>query len=398
MTSDFEHLLENFLQGELTPEELKVFLAGTEDQDNLEVLRRVLAEKLHQKAYSGLSGSADIDRMFRQMQEKAKMQEQNEAEIIPIRSTRKYLQFTKVAAAVMLLIGITAYFWSRYTPSSPLAQKDKKSELKKDVMPGGNRAVLTLSNGAKIVLDSASNGMLAQQGNSSVVKLSNGQLSYQQNGGASREILYNTMSTPRGGQYKLILPDGTQVWLNASSSVTYPTAFAGKERKVDVVGEAYFEVVQNAEMPFKVTANGVAVNVLGTHFNVNAYGDEATTKITLLEGAVRITKGTATTLLKPGQQAQVSRSNEIKFNDGVEVEEAVAWKNGLFWFNGVDLPGIMRQLSRWYDIDVAYEGEIPHRHFSGHVFRHLNLSEVLKILELSHVHFRIEGKKLIVTP
>jgi transmembrane sensor len=398
MMLDFEDLLEKFLREELTPEELKVFLENGETPVNQEVLRRVLGEKLTLRAYQGLSEQGRKDELFQQMLEKANTLGYSAGGVIPLRPQKNYRRVVGIAAAILLMLG-TAVYWMNNISHHPMAQKEVVTETPKDITPGGNKAILTLSNGSKIILDSVADGILARQGNTSVVKLANGQLSYQEKAGTrTKDVLYNTMSTPRGGQYKLILPDGTQVWLNASSAIVYPTAFAGSERKVQVSGEAYFEVVPNVKMPFKVTVNGVTVNVLGTHFNVNAYGDEATTRITLLEGAIKITKGIASSILKPGQQAQVTRNNEIKFSEEVDVEEVVAWKNGLFWFNGVDLPGIMRQLSRWYDIEVQYEGPIPQRHFTGHVFRYLNLSEVLKILALSHVHFRIEGKKLIVTP
>ncbi|SEW35247.1 protein of unknown function [Chitinophaga arvensicola] len=393
MTPDFEQLLTRFLDGTLSPEEVPFFLESGNKPANQEVLRQVLMEKLQGKAYTGLSNPADIHQLFAQMMERA------QPVIIPLSRYQRYRRWGSVAAAVVLITAGTAFFrWQQHHRKTP-APAPIVAAVKNTVTPGGNKAMLTLSNGTTILLDSAANGTLAMQGSTSVVKLTNGQLSYQGNGVATAgELLYNTMSTPRGGQYQVTLPDGTRVWLNASSSISYPTAFPGRERKVTVKGEAYFEVAHNAQQPFKVVVNGVAVDVLGTHFNVNGYGDEAATRITLLEGSVKISKGLTSAMLKPGQQALVAGNDNIQFNNGVEVEEAVAWKNGLFWFNGVDLPGIMRQLSRWYDIEVEYEGAIPQRHFTGHVFRDLSLTEVLKILELSHVHFRLEGRKLIVTP
>lgn len=397
MALNFESLLEKFLKDELTEEELKVFLENGNTPVNQDILYRVLGEKLHQQAYQGLSMPDNTARSFQQMLEKAETLESPPAVIIPMFRKNTYLKYIRIAAVLVLAISVTAYLFNSRTAS--VTQQQSMADLNADKIPGGNKAILTLSNGAKIILDSAANGVLARQGNTNIIKLTNGQLAYQPKGSnTAGEILYNTMTTPRGGQYKLALPDGTLVWLNAASSIYYPTMFSGKAREVEITGEAYFEVMHDTKMPFCVRANGAVVNVLGTHFNVNAYGDESSTKITLLAGAVKVRKGLANTLLSPGQQAQITGNSEIKLSNDVDVEEVVAWKNGLFWFNGVDLPGIMRQLSRWYDIDVAYEGDIPPRHFTGHVFRYLNLSEVLKILELSHVHFRIEGKKLIVTP
>lgn len=399
MALDFDQLLHHFLEGELSPDEVSVLLESVKDPVNQEILCQVLTEKLQGSVYQGLSAPADMDQLFQQMLERTKGAEAHMAEIIPIQRPRTRWRFASAAAAVVLMVSAATFFWIEQRPQKIITAPPTMAAVSNAVTPGSNKAILTLSNGSSILLDSAANGTLAQQGSSSVVKLANGQLSYQRNGAMSDgDILYNTMSTPRGGQYKVILPDGTLVWLNASSSVRYPTAFHGKERKVEVKGEAYFEVVHNAQQPFKVVVNGVAVDVLGTHFNVNGYGDEAATRITLLEGSVKISKGLSSAMLKPGQQVMVAANNNIRFNNGVDVEEAIAWKNGLFWFNGVDLPGIMRQLSRWYDIEVQYEGDIPQRHFTGHVFRDLKLSEVLNILALSHVHFRLEGKKLIVTP
>jgi ferric-dicitrate binding protein FerR (iron transport regulator) len=399
MALDFDQLLHHFLEEALSPEEASVFLESVKDPVNQEILCQVLTEKLQGSAYQGLSVPADMDRLFQQMLERTKGADGHTAEIIPIQRPRAWWRFAGAAAAVVLMVSAATIFWIQQRAQKTVTAPPTMAAVSNALTPGSNKAILTLSNGSSILLDSAANGRLAQQGSSSVVKLANGQLSYQRNGAMSDgDILYNTMSTPRGGQYKVILPDGTLVWLNASSSVRYPTAFHGKERKVEVKGEAYFEVVHNAQQPFKVVVNGVAVDVLGTHFNVNGYGDEAATRITLLEGSVKISKGLSSAMLKPGQQVMVAADNNIRFNNGVDVEEAIAWKNGLFWFNGVDLPGIMRQLSRWYDIEVQYEGAIPQRHFTGHVFRDLKLSEVLNILALSHVHFRLEGKKLIVTP
>lgn len=420
MTLDFEQLLTRFLEGTLSPEEVSLFLESGNEPAHQDILRRVLTEKLQGKAYNGLSAAVNIDQLFEQMLLRSRMIDNREttdsslslspyqrtyqttgssdAKVIPLSRYHQYRRWGGVAAAIVLITAGAAFFRIQQR-ARKVAVPAPIAAVTHTVTPGGNKAILTLSNGTTILLDSAANGMLAQQGSTSVMKLSNGQLSYQGNGGAAAgEILYNTMSTPRGGQYQVTLPDGTRVWLNASSSISYPTAFPGKERKVAVKGEAYFEVAKNVQQPFKVVVNGVAVDVLGTHFNVNGYGDEAATRITLLEGSVKISKGLTSAMLKPGQQALVAENDHIQFNNGVAVEEAVAWKNGLFWFNGVDLPGIMRQLSRWYDIEVEYEGVIPPRHFTGHVFRDLSLTEVLKILALSHVHFRLEGRKLIVTP
>lgn len=269
--------------------------------------------------------------------------------------------------------------------------------VQQDVVPGRNQAMLTLADGRKIILDSAANGLLAQQGNTSVVKLDGGQLLYKVAGNAAPETLFNTMTTPKGGQYKLLLPDGTAVWLNAASSITYPAAFSGDRRLVTITGEAYFEVTKDAAKPFLVRTGATEVEVLGTHFNINSYNDEPAIATTLLEGSVRVTDGLHQSMLKPGQQARVQQQSIRVVND-VDVGQVVAWKNGFFQFDRADIRTVMRQLSRWYDVDVVYEGELPRDRFGGRLPREARLSEVLRALEQTQVHFRIEGKKIIVMP
>ncbi|MGV3509862.1 MAG: FecR family protein, partial [Sphingobacteriaceae bacterium] len=231
-----------------------------------------------------------------------------------------------------------------------------------------------------------------------IIKSDNGQLQYLSlNSDNKQEVLYNTLSIPRGGQYKVVLPDGTQVWLNAASSLKYPTAFNGNERVVQLEGEAYFEVAKNAAQPFRVEVKDVKVTVLGTHFNINGYTDEAHIKTTLLEGSVKISKGPVQQLLHPGEQAITGKSSTIEVVKA-NSDEVLAWKNGYFNFHRSNLQEVMRQLSRWYDVDIKYEGKVPDREFGGEISRNSKASEVLKILELSDVHFRIEGEHIIVMP
>lgn len=307
--------------------------------------------------------------------------------------------FYRIAAASLIIFisGTVAYFALRTTKHNTLA-KAPQQQLKNGVTPGGNKAILTLSDGSTIILDDAKNGKVAQQGGTQIAKLANGQLVYNALDNKSAEVVFNTLTTPRGGQFKLTLPDGSEVWLNAASSIKYPTAFIGNERKVEISGEAYFEIAHNAAKPFKVSVNGMEVKVLGTHFNINAYNDEASVKTTLLEGSVSLTKGGATATLSPGQQAQLKNDGNIKVINNVGLDQVVAWKNGYFSFNRSDLQTVMRQLARWYDVEIDYEGKIPERQFGGKIDRNSNLSEVLKILEESKVDFRIEDKKVIVRP
>ncbi|NWJ50523.1 MAG: FecR family protein [Bacteroidetes bacterium] len=321
---------------------------------------------------------------------------------------RSWLSYA-AAAIVVLFISTATFFLIRHYQKMPGEIGETAQSLKNDVAPGGNKAVLTLADGSSIILDSAQNGALAQQGNTKVLKLNNGQLAYNLAGQQhpATTVLYNTISTPKGGQYQVVLPDGSKVWLNASSSLRFPTAFIGNERIVEITGEAYFEVASlkisdnlTKKRPFIVKVNGVEVDVMGTHFNVMAYGDEGKIKTTLLEGVVNVKRGKLNELLKPGQEAELSynQTNDKIIIRNVDLEEAVAWKNGRFLFNNAEIRPIMRQLMRWYDVDVIYEGNVPERYFTANISRNTNLAELLKVFELSKIHFKIEGRKLIVMP
>ena len=299
------------------------------------------------------------------------------------------------AASVIFLLGTFSYFM--------FFNKTKKPEQIAKVLPNdvkapqSNRAMITLANGQKLYLDSAGNGALAVQGNVQLVKLGGGQIAYQQGSGReSGKMEYNTLSNPKGSKViNMVLSDGSKVWLNAGSSLTYPVSFMGSERRVSVEGESYFEVAHNASMPFIVNNGAVDIRVLGTHFNVNAFDDDGgDMKVTLLEGSVKINNGNATGLLKPGQQALVDK--EVKIKSNVDLDLVMAWKNGYFQFDNASLQNVMKQISRWYDVDVVYEGVNRPRAFVGEIQRDLALSEVLKIFEKNKMHFRIEGKNLIV--
>ena len=319
--------------------------------------------------------------------------------VITISSKVKWLKRLAVAASILIIFSV-GYLKLQSGKSLPLTNPIAKvAPIKNDIMPGGQKALLTLSDGSQIVLDSASNGLLSQQGGTKVIKLANGQLEYAATTGGGAESVYNTMSTPAGGQYQLTLPDGSKVWLNASSSIHYPTAFTQNERRVTITGEAYFEIAKNAKKPFIVKMyNGSEVKVLGTHFNIKAYSDEEQIKTTLLEGSINVSQGAKNNLLKPGNQAQIDKSGKINIVMDVNTEEAVAWKNGNFQFSSADVTAVLKQAARWYDIDVVYAGTTSSENkFTGKIPMSVNLSRLLKWLEYSDVHFKLEGKKLIVT-
>jgi len=311
----------------------------------------------------------------------------------------KRLQFTRLAAAaailVFLLMGL--YFVVYKQNHKQLAVK-----YTKDLLPGSNGAILTLSNGEKIILNNASIGTIEKEGNAVISKTANGEIVYNNDSPVTANglISYNTMATSNGGQYHLVLSDGTNVWLNAASSIKYPTVFAGNERDVEITGEAYFEVAHNAAKPFKVTGGGQTVEVLGTHFNINAYTNEPVIKTTLLQGKVTVTDDTKMITLIPGEQAQVkpgTADHEIQVLNNVDTDEAMAWKNGLFQFKKASIESIMRQVARWYDVDISYNNnKIPAKTFTGNISRNCNASQFLQILSYTGLHFEITGKKIIV--
>jgi len=301
-----------------------------------------------------------------------------------------------IAASILAFLSVGIYFLRlNKMPQQHIAINNP---VKNDVAPGGNNAILTLSNGSKIVLNSAKIGKLASQGNALINKTNNGQISYKRldNSGTSKGLAFNTATTPRGGQYQCILSDGTKIWLNSASSITYPVEFDSNERKVELTGEAYFEVAHDARKPFKVVCNGQTVEVLGTHFNINSYSDENVIKTTLLEGSVKVTSKGGVNIIKPGQQAQVENGNTIVKD--VDIEEAVAWKNGFFYFQNNNIREVMRQLARWYDVDIKYEGVLPSRIFSGELPRNVNATQILDILTFKKIHYKIDGKIITVMP
>ena len=300
-----------------------------------------------------------------------------------------------VAAVIFLAVSITAYY---FTTSSD--HVDIPGQQYSHILPGTNKATLTLSNGQKISLDDVANGEIAQQAGIRITKSGNGQLVYTAvKGDNAIPVAQNTISTPKGGQYQLILPDGTKVYLNAASTLSYPTAFQDKGRLVELNGEAYFEVAKNKLLPFRVKSGQQTVEVLGTHFNVNAYADEGAIRTTLLEGAVKISAGMITQVIKPGQQAILNKNTADKIViTEVNTDKVIAWKNGVFSFENEDLKSVMRQISRWYNVEVIYTGVSSDEKYYGEISKNSKLGEVFEILELNNVHFDVEGKTIKVSP
>lgn len=306
-------------------------------------------------------------------------------------------KWTRIAVAATILVFLLA---GLYFVTGVQKRKQLTVKYSKDVLPGSDRAILTLANGKKIILNNAGIGTVASEGGAVINKTTNGEVVYDNASATNGQTAYNTMATANGGQYHLILSDGTNVWLDAASSIKYPTVFTGNERRVEITGEAYFEVAHNAAKPFRVMAQGQTVEVLGTHFNINAYINEPVIKTTLLQGSVKVTDDTKTIILVPGEQARVKPgvgNNEIEVLNNVDIDEAIAWKNGLFQFNKASIESIMRQVARWYDVEINYNNnKIPSKTFTGSISMNSNLSQILEILSYTGLHFEIAGKKINV--
>ncbi len=386
------NIFRKYLNGTATPEEKRFVEAWYQSFDKEpEVLDR----------YSETEQLALESRM----EDILRQHTEADAADVSLKRFSRFAVLSRVAAAAILIFSLGgAYHY--FTAKEALPSKNEA--VRQDLAPGKDRAVLTLSDGSQIALDQASTGILARQGNTLIQKLEDGLVSYTREGTIASEG-FNTVTAPSGGKYSVLLPDGSRVWLNAESSITFPTAFAENERAVKIAGEAYFEIARDSRRPFSVQVGNVQkVRVLGTHFNINSYRDEATVTTTLLEGSVEITPsaGNAGRIrLKPGEQAALSETGKILVLEDINTEEVVAWKNGIFQFEKADIKTVMRQFCRWYNVDVVYEGTIPDKKFSGKIDRHVNASEALDILRFTGLNFRIEALpsgtkkgKIIVLP
>lgn len=315
------------------------------------------------------------------------------------RRTGRIIKAISIAASIIIIISTGLYFY-KLRKVQEIVQAGKPAPIQKDIDPGGNKAVLTLADGSKIVLDDSGQGFIASQAGINIRKSPDGSIVYDMQGAENQKAaseIYNTIETPKGGKYQLILPDGSKVWMNAASSLRFPAVFKGKERHVELTGEAYFEVAKNKKLPFTVQTKDQTIYVTGTQFNVMAYNDESYSATTLIEGTVQVSNTSQKLIMEPGEQV-VNKGGTPLIKREVAVEEAIAWKNGLFQFNNTDIQTVMRQISRWYDVSVEYQGAVPSNHFGGYISRDSKLSQVLKMLELSGVRFSIEENKIIVLP
>jgi ferric-dicitrate binding protein FerR (iron transport regulator) len=298
------------------------------------------------------------------------------------------LPYISVAALLTLIITSVIILKNDH----PKKMVANTNTLIHDIAPGTDQATLTLGDGKKILLDRVKNGGIANEDNSLIVKNDSGKISYGASANTPKEILYNILSTPKGGQFQLVLPDGSKVWLNAASSLKYPTSFTGEKRQVELTGEGYFEVAKDAAHPFLVTANGTTTEVLGTHFNINAYPDEATINITLAEGSVRVNSALT---IRPGEQAQVDATGKI-IRTTADIRTITGWKDGEFVFTNTPVKEVMLQVARWYDATISYTDNVS-EHFNTTISRNVPVSKLLHLLEATgSVHFSVEKKNIEV--
>jgi len=398
----YKRLIARYLDDECTAEELEEVL----DYIGKDEANRLVLEQMQAAHSQSFSREASPEKNEWGERVRLELLKRADAGIVLPFYKRK---LPRVAAAVILLLVSTAtyyYFNHKNNPVAPPVVSENKNE---SITPGGNKATLTLADGSVIDLGEAENGNVALQGNAKVIKLE-GQLNYTTTDAQNNSITYNTITTPRGGQYVVVLSDGSKVWLNAASSLKFPTTFKGSDRQVELTGEGYFEIAKSIlpggkKQPFYVnvhsaTGNGGTIEVLGTHFNIMAYDEEAEINTTLLEGSVKVNMPDKTVFLAPGQQAHVTKSDrKTEVLTGVDIESIIAWKNGEFRFDNMDVKAIMRQIGRWYDVNIVYEAGLPETGLSGKIERKRNIAQLLEILEATHkVQFDIKGKKITVSP
>jgi len=385
-----EELFRKYLREEITPAELEQFRQLATQEGNRAELDRLLAEWIEVDFPAEHPERLDVNALYSEVTEKWAIPQAaaNGGRRVP------FLWFV-AAACLLLFAGV------RLLRRPPVISVAPVAKAAVPIPPATTKATLTLANGSRIILDNAAIGHLAQQGNTVVIKLNDGQLAYEAaktGAPVASDPSYNEITTPRGGFYQLTLPDGSRVWLDAASSLRFPTAFTGKERMVELTGEAYFEIEPKAAQPFLVKTGGVKINVLGTSFNVMAYADEDAVRTTLVSGAIRVAAADEQKLAKPGEQLSWVRGDASLRVSMPDMRQVLAWKQGEFRFDGLTISAIMRQIARWYDVDVEFRGPQPGNEFSGVIPRKKEASELLTVLEQTdEVHFELQGRKIIVT-
>jgi transmembrane sensor len=375
-------IFQKYLNNSCSPEELDLLLEAMSQDNGNEAGRKLIQQQLLQQ----------IDEAYPHHPEEQQLLDQQFQQILnrirPVPQRTIYWKRWLSAAAIILALGGGWYLWQRPQVNVPAVVTVS------DIAPGTSGAVLTLGDGQQLALDSLQNGIVAIQGNAQVL-LQKGTIRYNHTTAPTAAIAWNTISTPRAKQFKLTLPDGTQAWLNAASSVRYPTAFTQGTREVEITGEVYFEVAQNAVQPFRVKFAKGTVEVLGTHFNMNTYADEPVIKATLLEGRIRVNAQTAL-ILSPGQQAQITTDGTLRKVEDINTDEEMAWMNGKIALSNASLDAILRQISRWYNVDIRIESQLPTTKFNGIINRNVNLSSMLGALEAYGIHCKLQGNVLVI--
>ncbi len=393
-------LLADYLQDDLTPERLDEAIREILNDSNSRIIEEIADKTLRSKETAALADRGKFDERFRRLMEIARATGTGKSEEEPIiftRKTRVLSLWTTIGAvaSVILLLAIGGLWMKGLL--DPDEKQGMTAQINVDLEPGSEKAVLTLSDGSTVILDTAGNGLLARQSNTDIIKLADGQIGYASKGRESLRIIYNTITTPRGGEYSVILPDSSRVWLNAESSIRFPVAFSGRQRAVEITGEAYFEVVKDQNMPFVVSVNGINIEVLGTSFNVRAYSDEEALTATLVTGSIKVASQANKASLVPGQQARADNTGLIEISDDADIEEIIAWKNGFFIFNSDDIEEIMGQIGRWYDVEVTYDGVMTDETFSGIISRRSKVSQVLQLLEPYGIKFTVTDDMITVS-
>lgn len=374
------YLLERYVNGSCSREELDELFAAIGKGEMPETVDRFLEESWHADV---TAPDIDYEQVYRQIRPSA-----------PYRKSILSYKRLAAAAAILLLAVIGYRTANRQQVSEPAASRVQASEV--GIAPGSNKAMLTLEDGSVVTLDSSGQQVIRQ--GKIAIRQHNGQLQYTSQP-ADGTIHYNKLTTPRGGQFRVVLPDGSKVWLNSASMLRYPTAFNGKERIVELEGQGYFEFAPNAQQPFKVKVHDMEVQVLGTDFDIMAYADETSINTTLLTGSIQVKEGNTAQLLCPGQQAQMNNKGHQLTVRTADIRKVTAWKNGLFVFNNMDLPAILREVARWHDVDIVYAASPGTELYGGGISRNLQLADILALLEGNgYNHFKVEGRRVIVLP
>jgi ferric-dicitrate binding protein FerR (iron transport regulator) len=396
-SESIEELFSRYLRNECTDQEVKQLFKLFDNPESEEQLKNMIRAQLEMNSSEAAQHLLEATLSKIRQAIGPSDAKYKRSLLVTVRENRFYL----AAAALLVFVALTVVFWPSGKKQNHAVSAIKNQRPAPDIAPGSDNAILTLGDGTRIVLNKVSNGTLVSQGGVKVLKL-NGQITYQPPHNSAQQPVYNTITTAKGNQYELILCDGSKVWLNASSSIRFPVVFSGSERKVEITGEAYFEVTKNPLKPFKVAIHSgmheAEVEVLGTHFNVNAYDDEPDVKTTLLEGSVRIKNESAMKIISPGQQARFSGGSGISVQNNVDLAQVIAWKQGYFSFDNIGLRALMRQVARWYDVDIQFADGVTDDGFTGKISRSVPLSRLLEVLEFNDIHVTVEGRKIMIKP